>query len=253
MINSITAMIVDDERNSCEALQLLLQQNCPSVDVVAISHSGADALQKIQTLHPQLVFLNIEMPSMNGFQLLERLPKVDFELIFTTSYDQYAIKAFKFSALDYLLKPVDREELEKAVQKAAQKLNGNLSQQLQILLQKIHHPSVPVQRIALPTMQGLELVPVKDIISCSASNNYTELFLADKKKLLVSRTLKEIEEMLDDYSFLRVHHSHIVNLNAIIRYIKGEGGYLIMSDGSTIDVSRSRKDELLKKLQPSKF
>ena len=126
------------------------------------------------------------------------------------------------------------------------------SQQLEILLQKINQPTLTIQRIALPTMQGLEFVPVESIISCSSSNNYTEFFLKDKKKLLVSRTLKETEDMLADHSFLRVHNSHIVNLNAITRYVKGEGGYLIMADGSAIDVSRSRKELLMQKLQPHK-
>jgi len=248
----IKALIVDDEKNSCEALQLLLEKSCPEVQVVGIANSGAEALQKIPGLRPQLVFLDIEMPNMNGFQLLEQLQKIDFELIFTTSYDQYAIKAFKFSAIDYLLKPVDREELEKAVEKVSKKLTNNINQQLGILLQKINQPSVPVQKIALPTMQGLELVSIDSIISCSANSNYTEFFLGDKKRILVSRTLKETEELLEDYSFLRVHHSHIVNLNAITRYVKGEGGYLIMNDGSTVDVSRSRKDILMQRLQPHK-
>jgi two-component system, LytTR family, response regulator len=248
----IKALIVDDEKNSCEVLQLLLQESCPEVNVAGVAHSGADALALIQKLQPRLVFLDIEMPHMTGFQVLERLPSISFELIFTTSYDQYAIKAFKFSALDYLLKPVDREELEKAVQKVAQKMNNRLPQQLDILLQKINQPSIAVQRIALPTMQGLELVPVNTIISCSASNNYTEFDLSDKRKILVSRTLKEIEEMLEDYAFLRVHHSHLVNLNEITRYIKGEGGYLIMTDGSKVDVSRSRKELLMHKLQLSR-
>jgi two-component system LytT family response regulator len=248
----IKAMIVDDEKNSCEALQLLLERSCPEVQIVAVAYSGADALNKIQSLHPQLVFLDIEMPNMNGFQLLEQLQKIDFELIFTTSYDQYAIKAFKFSAIDYLLKPVDREELGRAVEKVSKKLTNNINQQLDILLQKINQPSVPVRKIALPTMQGLELVSIDSIISCSANNNYTEFFLAGKKRILVSRTLKEMEELLDDHSFLRVHHSHIVNLNAITRYVKGEGGYLIMNDGSNVDVSRSRKELLIQKLQPPK-
>ena len=248
----IKAMIIDDERNSCEALQLLLERSCPEVEVIGLAHSGAEALNKIQTLHPQLVFLDIEMPNMNGFQLLEQIPKITFELIFTTSYDQYAIKAFKFSAIDYLLKPVDREELEKAVEKVSRKLTNNINQQLDILLQKINQPSAPVQKIALPTMQGLELVSIDSIINCSANSNYTEFFLTDKRKILVSRTLKEMEELLEEHSFLRVHHSHIINLNAITRYVKGEGGYLIMSDGSTVDVSRSRKDLLMQKLQPTK-
>jgi two-component system LytT family response regulator len=249
----INAIIIDDERHSCDALNMLLAKCCPQVQVAAICNSAAEGIKKIHELKPQLVFLDIEMPHMNGFQLLEQLPAINFEIIFTTSYDQYAITAFKFSALDYLLKPVDREELEKAVQKVSNKVNPPVSQQLEILLQKINHPAVPVQRIALPTMQGLEFVPVDSIISCTSSNNYTEFALADKKRILVSRTLKEAEDMLAGYSFLRVHNSHVVNLNAITRYVKGEGGYLMMTDGSTIDVSRSRKEVLMQKLVPYKL
>lgn len=248
----INAIIIDDERHSCDALKMLLGKCCQQVHVTAICYSGEEGIRKINELRPQLVFLDIEMPHMNGFQMLEQLPKIDFEIIFTTSYDQYAITAFKFSALDYLLKPVDREELEKAVQRVSKKINPPVSQQLEILLQKINQPAITVQRIALPTMQGLEFVPVESILHCSSSNNYTEFFLTDKKKLLVSRTLKEVEDMLADHSFLRVHNSYIVNLNAVTRYIKGEGGYLVMTDGSTIDVSRSRKEMLMQRLQPYK-
>ena len=248
----INAIIIDDERHSCDALKMLLGKCCQQVHVTTICYSGEEGIRKINELRPQLVFLDIEMPHMNGFQMLEQLPKIDFEIIFTTSYDQYAITAFKFSALDYLLKPVDREELEKAVQRVSKKINPPVSQQLEILLQKINQPAITVQRIALPTMQGLEFVPVESILHCSSSNNYTEFFLTDKKKLLVSRTLKEVEDMLADHSFLRVHNSYIVNLNAVTRYIKGEGGYLVMTDGSTIDVSRSRKEMLMQRLQPYK-
>ncbi len=246
----IRAIIIDDERHSCDALKMLLDKFCPQVQVTTICHSGNDGIKKITELNPNLIFLDIEMPHMNGFQMLEQLPKIDFEIIFTTSYDQYAITAFKFSALDYLLKPVDREELEKAVQKVSKKINPAISQQLEILMQKINQPSVLVKRIALPTMQGLEFVPIETIISCSSSNNYTEFFLTGKKRLLVSRTMKETEDMLAGHSFLRVHNSHVVNLNAITRYVKGEGGYLVMVDGSSVDVSRARKDMLLQRLQP---
>jgi two-component system LytT family response regulator len=248
----INAIIIDDERHSCDALKMLLEKCCPQVQVVALCYSAEEGIKKINELNPQLVFLDIEMPHMNGFQMLEQLTTINFEIIFTTSHDQYAITAFKFSALDYLLKPVDREELQKAVQKVSNKITPPVSQQLQILLQKINQPAITVHRIALPTMQGLEFVPVESIISCSSSNNYTEFFLADKKKLLVSRTLKEVEDMLADHSFLRVHNSHVVNLNAITRYVKGEGGYLVMTDNSTVDVSRSRKELLMQKLQPYK-
>jgi len=249
----IKAIIIDDERHSCDALKILLSKCCPSVQVVAICYSGMEALKNIKELHPDLIFLDIEMPNMNGFQMLEQILKIDFEIIFTTSYDQYAITAFKFSALDYLLKPVDREELEKAIQKVSKKLNPAISQQLEILLQKINQSPVVAQKIALPTMQGLEFVPVESIIRCSSNNNYTEFFLIDKKRLLVSRTLKEVEDMLGDQTFIRVHHSHLVNLNSITRYVKGEGGYLIMQDGATVDVSRSRKELLMQKLQRSRF
>ena len=248
----IQAIIIDDERHSCDALKMLLEKCCPQIQVAATCHSAKAGIAKISELKPDLIFLDIEMPYLNGFQMLEQIPNIDFEIIFTTSYDQYAIKAFKFSALDYLLKPVDREELEKAVQKISKKINPFISQQLEILLQKINQQSVPVLRIALPTMQGLEFIPVESIIHCTSSNNYTEFFLTDKKKLLVSRTLKEAEDMLADHAFIRVHHSHIVNLNAITKYVKGEGGYLVMADGSSIDVSRSRKELLMQKLQPYK-
>lgn len=249
----LKAIIIDDEPYCCESLATLLQRYSPQVQVADVCYSGETALAAIKELKPHLVFLDIEMPLMNGFELLEKLPGINFELIFTTSYDQYAIKAIRFSALDYLLKPVDREELQQAVQKVVQRVNHPLPQQLEILLQKIHQPSSAVQRIALPTMEGLQLVPIQSIISCASSSNYTIFLLKDKQKITVSRTLKEMEEMLEEHSFLRVHHSFLVNLNEISKYIKGEGGYLVMSDSSTVDVSRSKKELLLQKLQHSKF
>lgn len=245
----IKAIIIDDEPYCCDALQILLERYCPQVTVAGICHSGEAAMKLIPDIKPQLVFLDIEMPRMNGFDLLERLPSINFELIFTTSYNQYAIKAIRFSALDYLLKPVDREELQTAVRRVEQKLVHPLSQQLEILLQKISQPASSVQRIALPTMEGLQLIPIQSIISCSSSSNYTVFHLKERQKLTVSRTLKEIEEMLEEHAFLRVHHSFLVNLNEISRYVRGEGGYLVMSDQSTVDVSRSKKDALLQKLQ----
>ncbi len=249
----IKAIIVDDEPYSCESLATLLERYCPVVKVADICYSGEAALSAIREQQPQIVFLDIEMPKMNGFEMLERLPEINFDIIFTTSYDQYAIKAIRFSALDYLLKPIDREELQKAVQKVTQRQSHQLPQQLEILLQKIQKPASSIQKIALPTMEGLQMVPVDSIISCASDSNYTIFLLRDKQKIVASRTLKEIEEMLEEYSFLRVHHSYIVNLNEINKYIKGEGGYLLMTDGTSVDVSRSRKEMLLKKLQPGKY
>jgi two-component system LytT family response regulator len=244
----LKAIIVDDEPDCCETLSMLLERYCPEVGVTAVCHSGAEALQAIPEQKPQLVFLDIEMPHMNGFQLLEQLPAIDFELVFTTSYDQYAIKAIRFSALDYLLKPVDREELRQAVQKVAKRQQPPLPQQLEILLQKLHQPAT--SKIAIPTMEGLQMIPVASIITCKSDSNYTTLYLKGKQKITASRTLKEVEEMLEGLSFLRVHQSHLVNLDEVGKYVRGEGGYLVMSDGSAVDVARSRKDLLLQKLQP---
>ncbi len=249
----ITATIVDDEPYSCEALTTLLERYCPDVKVLDICYSGTAALRSINEQKPQILFLDIEMPHMNGFELLEKLHQIDYHLIFTTSYDQYAIKAIRFSALDYLLKPIDSEELQKAVQKAVNSISHPLPQQVDILLQKLNHPTIGVNKIAIPTMEGLQMVLVESIISCASDSNYTILFLKNKQKIIASRTLKEIEEMLEDYSFARVHHSYLVNLNEVEKYMKGEGGYLLMSDRTTVDVSRSRKEILLKKLQPNKL
>jgi two-component system LytT family response regulator len=244
----ITTIIVDDEPDCCESMVMLLERYCPEVKVLDICYSAETAMQSIQEHEPQILFLDIEMPFMNGFELLEKLGQINFELIFTTSYDQYAIKAIRFSALDYLLKPIDREELQKAVQKAAQRNKHPLPQQLDILLQKLRNPTIPIKKIAIPTMEGFQLLAAESIISCESDSNYTHLFLKDKRKIIASRNLKEIEELLEDYPFIRIHHSHLVNINEVEKYIKGEGGYLIMSDGSSINVSRSRKELLLKKL-----
>lgn len=248
----ITAIIVDDEPYSCESLAILLERYCLDVKVLDICYSAASALKSINEQKPQLLFLDIEMPHMNGFEMLEKLPEINFGLIFTTSYDQYAIKAIRFSALDYLLKPIDQDDLRKAVQKAVNSHCHVSEQQIKILLQKLNQPTIAINKIAIPTMEGLQMIFVDSIISCTADRNYTVIMLKNGKKMIASRTLKELEEMLEDYSFVRVHHSYVVNLNEVDKYIRGEGGYLLMSNGTCIDVSRSRKELLLKKLQPEK-
>jgi len=192
------------------------------------------------------------MPKMNGFEMLQQLPSVNFEIIFTTSYDRYALKAIRFSAIDYLLKPVDEEELKNAVQKVINRSKKPTAEQLEILMQKLHQPATPVSRIALPTMEGFQMIKIDSIISCEADSNYTTLHLKDNKKMVVCRNLKDIEEMLEDHSFTRVHRCYVVNLNEVEKFVKGEGGYLIMSDGSSIDVSRNKKELLLKRILPDK-
>ena len=247
----LKAIIVDDEPYCCESLIALLEDNI-DISVVGVCHNGIEALSAIKTHSPDIVFLDVEMPKMNGFEMLEKLNQVNFEIIFTTSYDQYALKAIRFSAIDYLLKPIDSEELHKAVQKVINRNQKPISQQLEILLQRVHQPSTPINKIAMPTMEGLQMIPVESIISCESDSNYTVLQLKNNKKLIVSRTLKEIEELLEEHSFVRVHRCYLANLNEVEKYVKGEGGYLVMSDGSSIDVSRNKKEMLMKKLLPYK-
>lgn len=247
----IRTILIDDEPYCCEALSTLLEDS-PDVEITAICHNAADALLAIKKYSPDLVFLDVEMPRMNGFEMLQQLPSVNFEIIFTTSYDQYALKAIRFSAIDYLLKPVDREELLIAIQKVLQRSQKPIAQQLEILMQKIYSPSKPVSKIAMPTMEGLQMIQVEQIISCESDSNYTILHLKGKNKKVVSSTLKDIEELLEDHAFARIHRCYLVNLNEIEKYVKGEGGYVVMSDGSAVDVSRSRKELFLQKLQHSK-
>jgi two-component system LytT family response regulator len=219
---------------------------------VAVCFNAADALHAIRQYTPDLLFLDVEMPGMNGFEMLEQLPAVNFEIIFTTSYDQYALKAIRFSAIDYLLKPIDEAELKTAVQKVIRRSQKPIAEQLEILLQKINQPSTPVNKIALPTMEGFQMIKIDSVISCESDSNYTILRLKHDKKIVVCRNLSDIEELLEEHSFARVHRCHLVNLNEVEKFVKGEGGYLIMSDGSMIDVSRNKKDYLLKKILPNK-
>jgi len=244
----LNAIIADDEQHCCKTLDALLKRYCPEVNVVAICANGIEALEAIRQLKPDLVFLDVEMPKMNGFEMLEQLHEINFHLIFVTSYDAYALKAIRFSAIDYLLKPVDREELQKAVQKVMQRMETPLPEQLKIILEKMHQPSAVSGKIALPTMEGLQMVTVESIISCEADDNYTTLILKNNRKVVVSSTLKVIEELLEDHSFIRIHRSYLVNLKEIEKYVKADGGYVVMSDGSQVYVSRNKKDELLKML-----
>ena len=184
---------------------------------------------------------------MTGFEMLEQYVKIPFSVIFTTSYDQYAIKAIRFSALDYLLKPIDPKELVAAVTKIGQQNTSPSYEQFRMLMDQVLHKDSGFTKIAVPTTEGFELIPADQLVRCEAYDNYTHLFLKNKTKIVACRSLKEIEEQLHAFaSFQRVHHSFLVNLNEVIKYIRGEGGYLIMSDGATAIVSRSRKEALLK-------
>ncbi len=240
----IKAILVDDETLSRKALSILLHKHCPEVKVLAECPSALEGIKAIEAHQPEVVFLDVEMPLMNGFEMLQQLDKIFFQVIFTTGYDAYAIKAIKFSALDYLLKPIEKEELKRAVAKIHPS-PPPMAQQLDILLQQLGSRSVALQKIALPTLDGFKLVPLESIIRCESEGNYTHVFLKKGERLLVSRQLKEMEDLLEGHSFLRVHHSHVVNLNEITQYVRGEGGWVVMSDNTSVNVSRSRKEALL--------
>lgn len=247
----IKAILIDDEVHCLETLGILLKEYCPQVNILDQCRSGKKGLEAIEKYKPDLVFLDIEMPSMNGFEMLEQFSDIPFSVIFTTSYDQYAIKAIRFSALDYLLKPIDPKELILAVQKVQSQKTLPSAEQFEMLWKQVHQKGAGFHKIAIPTSEGFELIPSDQIVHCAADDNYTHLYLKNKSKITACRTLKEMEEQLQDFTFfIRVHHSYLVNLNEVTKYIRGEGGYLIMTDGSSVNVSRSRKETLLKKLQP---
>lgn len=248
----LNAIIVDDEVHSCKTLEALLKRDCPHVNVVALCSNGEDAIRVIKVSNPDLVFLDVEMPRMNGFAMLEKLEQINFHLIFVTSYDAYALKAIRFSAIDYLLKPINRDELKAAVEKVFSRIQAPLPEQLKIVLEKMQHPVSSINRIAFPTIEGLQMLAIESIISGEADDNYTTLHLKGNKKIVVSSTLKVIEELLEDHSFIRIHRSYLVNVKEIEKYMKADGGYVVMSDGSQIYVSRNKKEELIKMLLPYK-
>lgn len=240
-----TAIIIDDEPDAVVVLQKLLEIHCPHVQVIATATNSIQGLNKMKELHPSILFLDIEMPQMNGFQLLSKLDDVNFHLIFTTAYDQFAIKAFKFNALEYLLKPIDPTELKQAIKKADDKREF-LPQQLQHLSELLEHKeteNIPA-RIALPHAKGYKFISVTDILYCESESNYTLIHLVNEPTFTVCKTLGEIEEILPSSMFLRVHRSYLVNTKKIKEMIKSDGGFLVMENNVEIPVSRNKKDEI---------
>lgn len=241
---------MDDEKHCLDVLLLLLDRYCPDVTVEAACSDAATALEAIEKYRPELLFLDVEMPGMNGFELLEACERPTFSIIFTTAYNQYAIQAIRHSALDYLLKPLDKDELVRAVEKAASQQLQFTGNKVNNLLLFLHEHLQAGERLALPTMEGLRMVLPKEIVYCVAEGAYTRLYLhADKTTPLVCRTLKEVETVLKDKGFFRVHHSYLVNLSFMDKYIKGDGGEIIMTNGSCIPVSRHRKQDFMARIE----
>jgi two-component system LytT family response regulator len=245
----IKAIIIDDEPFCVESLMYKLTENCADVQVIAACKNAADSIATLQEQQPDLIFLDIDLPDLDGFKLLEQLPVINFQVIFTTAYNEFAVKAFKFNALDYLLKPIDEEELVQAVERFRQRARQEPGmQQLQQLLQNLQLNTREHGRMALPTARGQLFIDLADIIRLESESNYTRFYLADKTNVLVSRTLKDYEAMLSGHNFVRVHHSSIINLLHVKEYYKGKGGTVMMDDGMEIEISVRRKQFLLEKL-----
>jgi two-component system LytT family response regulator len=243
------AVIVDDELGARESLSKMLEKNCKNIQVVAKADNMMNAFIEITNHQPDLVFLDIEMPNGNAFDLLEKFKEINFNIIFVTAYDHYAIKAIKFSAIDYILKPVDPEELVKAVSRfeSQHENKTSLDKKFKTLLSNVK-PENKLKKVGIPDGDGLVFINLADIIRCDSDGNYTYFLLTSGKKIIVSRTLGEYEQMFAEDNFFRVHRSHLINLEHVKKYIKGEGGYVIMSDNSQVEVSRRNKNEFLEKL-----
>lgn len=241
------AILIDDEINSLEALGFMIKKYCPQIEIVDECRSGREGMEKIEELQPDLVFLDIEMPGMSGFEMLESIKGDKPDVIFTTAHDHYAINAIRISAMDYLLKPVDEDELIRAVQKAEIRIRDKTSsKQLEVLLTNIKGAENGFQKLAIPTLEGLNFIDIKDIMYCEADGNYTSIHTSNGSKFVISKTLKETGDIIRHPAFFRTHQSFLVNLNFIRQYIKGTGGNIVLQDGTNIPVARARKDALMK-------
>ncbi len=243
----LKAVIIDDEPDCVRLLALQLKMYCPQVEVLAECTESETGYAKIKELQPDMVFMDIEMPVMNGFQLLEKLGTINFSLVFVTAYDKFAVKAFRFSALDYLLKPIDGKDLKAAVEKAEQR-HWPQAQQLSLLKQQLHDGDKKLpDKIALPYQNGVTFAEIKNVIYCESDNNYTRIHTVDGNQYMVAKTLGDIQEVLEERNFLRIHRQYLINLDHIKKYVRGEGNYVIMSGNQSIPVARNQKERLIEK------
>lgn len=242
----LKAILIDDELSSLQNLQQKLVEFCPDVTIVASTQKPEEAILLIRQHKPDVIFLDIEMPRMNGFRMLDELGEFEFDIIFTTAYNHYAVDAIRISAFDYLMKPVAIKDLQSAVERLAVFRQSQTKDKLDVLRQSLSANRSQEEKIAVPTTEGLEFIPIKNILHIESSSNYSKLFFVEGKPILVTRLLKEFEDLLLPYHFFRVHNSHLINLKYIKKYIRGEGGQVVMQNGDVIDVSRRKKDEFLK-------
>ncbi|WP_316788753.1 LytTR family DNA-binding domain-containing protein [Pedobacter frigoris] len=250
----IRAVIIDDEKNNIETLLGLLRKHELPVDIVGSATNADDAITTIATTNPDLLFLDIQMPGKNGFDVLKALPHYQFEVIFVTAFDQYGIQAVKFSAIDYLLKPVNPEELKMSILKVEAKLNQRKQNvQLENLMDLIKNKDAKKDhKLALASTKEIRFVNTDEIIRCESSNAYTQFYLTDGKNIMVSKPIFEYEEMLASYDFIRCHQSHLVNAKFIKSLVKEDSGYLLLNDDTRIPISRGKKENVLKALNTIK-
>lgn len=242
-MQQLTAVIIDDEEKSRQTLRQMLTLFTENIQIIGEAHNVKSGAELLSLISPDIVFLDIHMPDGNGFDLLKKLKTRKFQIIFTTAYDRYAIKAFKFNALDYLLKPIDATELKMAVNKAAKISKSNVKS-VDNLLNNLSQKTEE-QKIVLSTSEGMHIIRVKNIIRCQADDYYTNFYLNDGRRIMISKTLKDNEELLKDYDFIRPHRSHLINLAYVKKYVKSDGGYIVLSEGTKIPVSRRKKDVVI--------
>jgi two-component system LytT family response regulator len=246
-MRELTAILIDDEKNSRNALRQKLLDNCAGISIVAECENGEEGICAIEEHKPDVVFLDVEMPRMNGFTMLQQLQQRSFELIFTTAYDQYAIQAIRVSALDYLVKPIEIKALKEAVEKVRDRRRSEMpNQRIETLLYNLVNDQHQSNRIAIPSHDAIQFVQLEDIVYLEAESNYTSVHLVDKARIFVAKTLKEFEELLPGAHFFRIHHSYIINKNHMRKYLKGDGGQVVMSNGVMLDVSRRKKEEFMR-------
>ena len=245
-MGTLKTILIDDELSSLENLQQKLNEFCPDVEIVATAQKPEEAILLIRQHKPDTIFLDIEMPRMNGFRMLDELGDVDFNIIFTTAYNHYAIDAIRISAFDYLMKPVAIKDLQNAVERLIQYRQSHTKDKLDVLRQSLLSNKSQEEKIAISTTEGLEFIPIKNIMHIESSSNYCKIFFIEGKSQLVTRLLKDFEDLLLPYNFYRIHHSHLINLTYIKKYLRGEGGQVIMQNGDVIDVSRRKKEEFLR-------
>ncbi len=245
-MTEIKALIVEDEEASRLTLANYLRKYCPSITLCGMAENIAEGKKLITEHEPDLVFLDVEMPFGNGFDLLEQLPSIDFELIFVTAFSTYALKALNMSASYYLLKPIDIDELIVSVEKVSESIqNKSLLQSGQILKSNLHTEEQRLKRIVLPELEGFEVAQLKDILYCQANDNLTDFYFSDGRKKTICKTLKHFDEILSDSGFFRIHKSHLINMEHVVGYKRGKGGYVQISNGNELEIAVRRKQDFL--------